>query len=1389
MPPPSDPESFQGRSAEELFEHFLDQYGERDEVAFERLCAEQLPHAEQLRRLRSLWLRFSGAVDDLGDFDKPGQDTPSPASAPRTQAVDIVRPGESLEQLVARLSEASSGGQHLGDRREIARGGMGRILRTWDNSLRRTLAMKVLLDTRLYGAHIPEDSSERRQLSRFLEEAQITGQLDHPGIVPVHELGVDDEGQVYFTMRLVRGRSLRTVFDLIRDGQEGWTVTRALGVLLKVCHAAAFAHSKGVIHRDLKPANIMVGRFGETYVMDWGLAKVVGREDTHDLRPNAAPETTNLSVVSTDRADLNQEHPTSPLLTMDGTVVGTPAYMSPEQAEGFSATVGPQADVYSVGAMLYQLLTGQKPYVASDEHLAPRQILERVLDGPPTPVVQLARATPPELVAICEKAMARKVADRYPDLSLMADELDAFLEGRVVQAYSTGAIAQLKKWVGRHRAVAALMVTVIAAITIALLFTLDLNADLTQRTEQLRLRERQLVTAVDEATAARQVAELQTAAKDDALASKDVALHDREAAVAFARRSRQLAERSRYVASLGAVDGALSNREVASAQRLLNEGLPELRGWEWQHLKLASNPAMVTTQAHKSSALAVAFSPVDSLVATVGLDGQLKLWDPSDGSPVVTLNDGDVGLSTVAFSPDGTMVAAAGWDDRILRWDLASGSLAEPLLLASDAEVSRGGAVTSLHYSPDGATLYAGTDLHQVLAFDCASGSRRVIRQLHTGPVTSLTVSNDGRLLASGSSDHSALIWDAARGEPLLHLFDHEAPLWAVAFSPTANSVATGSGDGRVSVFDRESGALLWRDNLHSDAVTCLAFSPDGEQLITGSSDRTLRISDAHDGRHLATLNGHRNAITSLAFDQLGGRCATVDVEGSLHIWDTQDRGARSTLSAHTDHVSAFVTSPHGRLAVTAALDGRMHLWDTEARLSIAVRELSHDGSTALALSPNGSTLASADGSSHRGHDHPITLWDVQDPTTPVQLPRTLNGHTQAVLALAFSPQNNFLASASRDRTVRIWESASGLLLQKLSGHRGQVLSLAFDPRGDRLVSGGFDESVRVWDISSGAELVNLQTVGSHVGALAFDSAGQVLAVGSGSGGLALHDPQTLQPMLSLVGHQGDISALTFHPSEPRLASAADDGTIRLWDTESGAELMVLRPGGKTRSLAFSHDGSRLFASAGPRVDVYESEGPASSWELRQQWAQRNAEAHELVGGLLDQHVDPRLAELALRDQANDGRMTPLLLADGLRIIGDFGSEPELLADAAWAVVSNDDANPSHCITALRQARAAQRMRPGRARFMSLLGMALYRVGDFAEASALFERAWSANVYDRDYPSSWDLYFAAMASAQLGRADDARAYLAQAQDVSASGLDDDHPATVTFAAEARQVLR
>ena len=295
---------------------------------------------------------------------------------------------------------------------EVSRGDTAVILRVWDALMERPVAMK-LLDTNA----LPKDRQEAEAaFARFLTEARIAGQLEHPGVVPVYDLGADERGRVYFTMPFFEGRNLDEVFELVRSRSDGWSLGRALLLLAKVCGIMAYAHSRGVIHRDLKPSNLIAGEFGEVYVVDWGLAKM--------LQPfGAENENEAQGRVEADGAQPGQ--------TLDGTVAGTPPYMAPEQAEGRVAEVSYRADVYAMGAMLYRLLAGRAPYAPRRGTDEPSKTIELIRRGPPTPLARLAPDAPRTLVAISEKAMARDPKERYASLEDLARDLQSFLEGRL----------------------------------------------------------------------------------------------------------------------------------------------------------------------------------------------------------------------------------------------------------------------------------------------------------------------------------------------------------------------------------------------------------------------------------------------------------------------------------------------------------------------------------------------------------------------------------------------------------------------------------------------------------------------------------------------------------------------------------------------------------------------------------------------------------------------------------------------------------------------------------------------------------------------------------------------------------------------------------------------
>ena len=617
---PTPPGSEAVSEAESLFYGIVDRTPSGGLPDIEVLCAARPDLADELR---SLCERHRGAREVLGVVAVPGADEPEPDDPP-------ARPGR------------------YEIRGEIARGGIGSILEVWDAELQRTLAMKVVRRDQLEENVLGRVHYERRQ-SRLLNEAQILGQLDHPGIVPVHEVGRNERGELYFAMQRVRGRDLSEIIDCVAREEEGWTLPRAVGVVLRVCEAMAHAHSKGVIHRDLKPGNVMVGRFGETYVIDWGLAKAVGSPEAANIRlrevaVSAPPDGEGSSegeapsVVRTHRQADSDSDPASPLWTMEGDVIGTPAYMSPEQARGRIEEVDERSDVYGAGALLYHLLSGKRPYSTSGSRRSPQEVLGMVLHGPPDPLRSAAPGAPDELVAIGEKAMARDPERRYAGMEEMAEDLRAWLEGRVVHVWHTSTWQELATLVGPEDWVGG------AA------FSLDGRW-------------------------------LCTASSDAKVRLWDLDRAGREHQTSIGR---------------GIVRSLAFHPEGELIACALGEGKVVI--WD-----VARRRAVRTffIGGHRTT---VAFSPDGQRMATGRDDGRLRLWDAETGELLRTLEGHHGLINHLAFHPDGIRIATGGMDHTLRLWDGVRGEE----LWAIEANLGRRGwpeGVLHLVFSPDGESI------------------------------------------------------------------------------------------------------------------------------------------------------------------------------------------------------------------------------------------------------------------------------------------------------------------------------------------------------------------------------------------------------------------------------------------------------------------------------------------------------------------------------------------------------------------------------------------------------------------------------------------------------------------------------------------------------------
>lgn len=424
----------------DLFQAACQLAGDERQRFLARIREEDPEQAEELKRLLESDSTEGAVPREFTRSPLPLSETPELLTG---SSLDVDELRAELDELIQRRGDGTN--LELGEL--LGAGSMGEVRRVFDHSLRRELAMKTI--------RAGDSATKGVRLARFLNEARILGRLDHPAIVAIHELGVDPKGRAYFTMPIVEGGDLRTAFEKARAGRDDWSLSRAVETLLRVTEAMAFAHASGVVHRDLKPTNVLVGNFGQVLVMDWGIARAFDTGDIHDLSPmpaegGAKPGTND-----------------SPVRTMDGAIVGTPYFMSPEQGAGRGDLVDERSDVYAVGAMLYELLCSSRPHESKAGSNAPHAVLARLATTAPEPLADRAPDAPAELVAVCEKAMARDRDDRYPTMEALARDLRAFLDGRVVNAYETGAIAELVKWVGRNRlaagALAGVFLTLVAA--------------------------------------------------------------------------------------------------------------------------------------------------------------------------------------------------------------------------------------------------------------------------------------------------------------------------------------------------------------------------------------------------------------------------------------------------------------------------------------------------------------------------------------------------------------------------------------------------------------------------------------------------------------------------------------------------------------------------------------------------------------------------------------------------------------------------------------------------------------------------------------------------------------------------------------------------------------
>jgi eukaryotic-like serine/threonine-protein kinase len=999
--------------------------------------------------------------------------------------------------------------------RRLGEGGMGQVwLAEQTSPVRRLVALKLIK------AGMYDESVVRR----FQSERQSLAIMDHPAIAKVFDAGATPQGQPYFVMEYVPGLPITEYCD-----QRKLKIRERMQLFIQACEGVQHAHQKAIIHRDLKPANILVIEVDGKAVpriIDFGLAKV------------ATPE--------------SAEHT---MFTRFGQFMGTPGYMSPEQVDPNIQDIDTRTDVYSLGVILYVLLTGRQPFETKRHERLPldkwlRQLREQ---EPPTPSTKLttARETsketaasrntePQQLVSqvrgdldwITMKALERDRERRYGTPAELAADLRRYLHDEPVVARPASSAYQLSKFIRRHSLAAGFTATVtilsIVASTAAFIALRQKHQAEYQTAQALQSQSRLLIQA-----AAQRLKDL------DVAGAQDIILEV-------------------------LANPAFGQVHIPAALSVFQE----IRAADLQ---------LAVLSGHNAGLLSAAYSPDGARIVTASGDKTSRIWDARTGVELTVLSGHGGNVLSAAYSPDGTRIVTASIDKTARIWDARTGT--QIAILSG-----HGDRVWSAAFSPDGAYVVTASGDKTARIWDARTGAQITVLSGHGGRVYCAAYSPDGARIVTASFDRTARIWDARTGAQLAELSVPAAFVRSAAYSPNGKQIVTASGDHIARIWDARSGNQLALLSGHDGIIISARFSPDGIRIVTASTDKTARIWDALTGAQLTVLSGHSNHVMSAAYSPDGTRIVTASQGATARIWEVRPHAQLAALSGHSGGLHAAAFSPDGNRIVTASSDNSARLWDAHTGTPITVLSGHGDPVFFATFSPDGTRIATASA------DKTARIWEA---STGAQL-LVLAGHGHYVHSAAYSPDGRRIVTASYDKTARIWDARTGTQLAVLSADvPAEIYSAGYSPDGTRIVTASADQTARIWDAEKGTQLAVLSGHGDSVSWAAYSPDGARIVTASDDRTARIWDASSGKQLAVLPGHHDEINFAAYSRDGARIATASNDGTARIWDASTAAPLLVLAgQRGDLRSAAYSPDNTRI-------VTASTTENTAHIWDAR----------------------------------------------------------------------------------------------------------------------------------------------------------------------------------------------